>query len=351
MLLEWRYRAADTGAKGRLRQVVSAIRRLSGGAYARWQDLLDRNDVKGLVAFAASPDGLTFPASLVAALGRDLTAMGQFPACLTYLRAATDRYPRDPWLHVQLFQTCREIQPAAPHEALRHIAAACVLRPDSALFHLLLGASYSALRAYDLAVPAYHKSIALYPNSALAYQAMGIDLAKIQDEKGAIAAFKEVAVRLSGDQPRAILYHAMGLVALGHPAEAVREFVETLARFPSWADDPRLQLRYGAALAAMSCAGGKGSPPLSLAERHTYRKQALDLLVTELTSLAKLAASDQEFVHALLRQWLTDSDFESVRPPKTADLPPEQRKGWEDFWARVKSLRDSTGPSVRSESP
>jgi tetratricopeptide (TPR) repeat protein len=351
MLLEWWYRAADTGAKGRLKQVVSAIRRLSGGAYARWQDLLDRTDVKGLVAFAASPDGLTFRASLVVALSRDLTATGQFPACLTYLRAATDRYPRDPWLHLLLFQTCREIGPTASHEALRHIAAACVLRPDSAMFHLLLGACYSTLRAYDLAVPAYHRSIALYPNSALAYQALALDLAKVQDEKGAIAAFKEAAVRLSGDQPRAILYHAMGLVALGRPAEAVREYVHTFSRFPSWADDPRLQLRYGAAQAAMSCADGKGSPPVSLAERRTYRKQALDLLVTELTSLAKLAASDKPYVDALLRQWLNDSNFESIRPPKTAVLPPDERTGWEEFWARVKSLRDSTDPSVRSESP
>jgi tetratricopeptide (TPR) repeat protein len=304
-----------------------------------------------LVAFAASPDGLAFPASLVVALGRDLTAARQFPACLTYLRAATDRYPRDPWLRVHLFQTCREIQPPALLEALRHIAAACVLRPDSALFHLLLGACYSSLRAYDLAVPAYHKSIALYPDSALAYQAMGIDLAKNKDQEGAIAAFKEAALRLGQDQPRAIVYHAMGLVALGHPDEAVREFVDALGRFPAWANDPRLQLRYGAALAAMSCADGKGSPSLSPAERRTYRKQALDLLVTELTSLAKLAASDQEYVQIFLRQWLRDSDFESVRPPKIANLPPDERSGWEEFWARVKALMDSTKLSLRSESP
>src|SRR5262249_60676568 len=117
--------------------------------------------------------------------GRDLTAAQQCPACRTFLRAATDRYPRDPWLQLYLFQTCRQIEPAAPQEALRHIAAACVLRPDSAVFHLLLGACYSDLRAYDLAVPAYLKSIALYPDSPLAYQAMGIDLARHHDAQGA----------------------------------------------------------------------------------------------------------------------------------------------------------------------
>ena len=73
------------------------------------------------------------------------------------------------------------------------MAAACVLRPESALFHLQLGDCYSNLQAYDLAVQAYRKSIALYPNSAIAYEWMGLALAKKKDEKGAIAAFKESA--------------------------------------------------------------------------------------------------------------------------------------------------------------
>jgi tetratricopeptide (TPR) repeat protein len=225
-----------------------------------------------------------------------------------------------------------------------------VLRPDSALFHLQLGACYSTLRAYDLAVSAYLKSIALYPNSVIAYEWMGLALAKKKDEKGAIAAFKE-PLRLRPNDPWAILSFAKGLVALGRPAEAVRAIVDALGRFPSWADDPRLYLRYGAACAAMNCADGKGSPPVSLAERRTFRKQALDLLVADLTVLAKLAASDREFVHEDLRQWLADGDLESVRPPKTADLPPEERSGWEEFWARVKSLSDSTVSSEHSESP
>src|SRR5262249_54056268 len=41
----------------RLERVIRSARQLSGGAYARWQGLLDRRDVPGLVAFAASPDG------------------------------------------------------------------------------------------------------------------------------------------------------------------------------------------------------------------------------------------------------------------------------------------------------
>ena len=103
--------------------------------------------------------------------------------------------------------------------------------------------------------------------------------------------------------------------------------------------------------AAMNCADGKGSPPVSLAERQAYRKQALDLLAAELASPAKLAASDREFVDAVLREWLADNDLASVRPPKTADLPPEQRKGWEEFWAKVKSLIKATELAERFQSP
>jgi tetratricopeptide (TPR) repeat protein len=351
MLLEWRYHAADPGAKNRLGQIASAVRRLSGGAYSRWQDLLDRKDVAGLIAFAMSPDGLTFPPSLVGALGRDLSDTERFPACLTYLRAATDRYPQDAWLHYQLFYVAsHQSEPAEPREALRHIAAACVLRPDSALFHLRLSECYSALGAYDLAVAALRKSIALYPKSGLAYQYMGRALAKKKDEKGAMEAFQE-AFRLAPNEPLPIRSFATGLVALGRPVEAVRALLDALGRFPSQADDPRLYLRYNAACYAMNCADGKGSSPVPLAERQSFRKQALDLLAADLAALAKLAASDRVFVRQALRLWLKDGDLESVRPPRTADLPPKEREGWEELWARVKSLSDSTASSERSGSP
>ena len=57
-LLEWKFNAADARTKERLGQVVEAARRRSGRAYAHWQELLDRKDIAGLVAFATSPEGL-----------------------------------------------------------------------------------------------------------------------------------------------------------------------------------------------------------------------------------------------------------------------------------------------------
>jgi serine/threonine protein kinase/tetratricopeptide (TPR) repeat protein len=339
-LLEWQLHA-DASTKNRLGQVVGAARRFSGGAYERWQGLLDRKDVTGLVAFAKSPDALAFSPSLLGALGRDLSATQQFSAGLAYLRAASDRYPHDPWLHFDLSYACGAVEPPVPHEALRHMAAACALRPESALFHLQLGDCYATLQAYDLAVRAYLKSIALYPNSARAYEWMGLALAKKKDEQGAIAAFEESS-RLSPDKPRAIRSRALGLIAMGRPAEAVRTILDALGRFPDWADNPRLYLRYNAACAAMNCADGKGSSSISPAERQAFRKQALELLATDLAVLSKLAAPDRVFVRKALRTWLRDDDLESVRPPRTADLAPEERSRWEALWERVKSLNDST---------
>ena len=90
---------------------------------------------------------------------------------------------------------------------------------------------------------------------------------------------------------------------------------------------------------------------MSLAERQTFRKQALDLLAADLAVLVNLAASDRSFVHQTLRHWLADGDLVGGRNPKTADLLPEERNGWEELWARVKSLSDSTVSSERFESP
>jgi serine/threonine protein kinase/tetratricopeptide (TPR) repeat protein len=349
-LLEWQLHAADRPMKNRLGEVVGAARRFSGGAYAHWQDRLDRKDSTGLVAFANSPEGLALPASLAGALGRDLSTAQQSRARLEYLRAATDRYPNNPWLHFDLSYACRAIEPAEPQEALRHMSAACVLRPESALFHLQLGDCYSTLRAYDMAVTSYLKSISLYPHSGIAYESMGLALANKKDEKGAIAAFQE-SLRLGPNNPKTILSYALGLIALGRPAEALRTIVDALGRFPAWADNPRLYLRYNAACAAVICADGKGSPAASPSEQQAFRQQALDMLAADLAVLSKLAATDREFVHKALRHWLADGDLKCVRPPMTADLPLDERNKWDGFWASVNSLSTSTGAKGAPASP
>jgi serine/threonine protein kinase len=156
--------AADPVVKDRLVQVIRTARILSGGAYARWQELLDRKDVPGLVAFAASPDGLSFRSTLVAGIGRDLRSAKEYSACRTFLRAAVDRYPHDVWLQSDLILACQSIQPPDWPEALRHASAASVQWPDIGVFHLHIAECYFRLGSYDQADVAFQKSIALCPH-------------------------------------------------------------------------------------------------------------------------------------------------------------------------------------------
>jgi len=219
LLLEWHFhlgdvavalpkdpKRSDPGApvdRAPLARVIRSARQLCGGAYARWQELQDSNDVPGLVAFAASPDGLSFRSTLVGALGRDLRRTGQHEACRGFLRAAVDRYPYDVWLHYDLFQACLTVRPPDHGEALRHISAACALRPGSAPFQVHLGWVYQMLGSREQAIAAYHKAIALSPDYQVAYQSLAPALEFKKDWNGVIAARREL-VRLSAGGESAV---------------------------------------------------------------------------------------------------------------------------------------------------
>jgi serine/threonine protein kinase len=185
----------DPDVLDRLGRVIRAGRRLCGGAYARWQDLLDRGDVPGLVAFAASPDGQAFRAPLLIAVARDLTRVGELAGCRTYLRTAVDRYPHDVWLQHDLFINCTSSKPLDWAEGLRHVSAASVQWPDSGLFYINIGVCYSNLGAYDQAVATYQKAISLYANPGVPYYYLARALRRNKDLDGSVAALRE-AVRL-----------------------------------------------------------------------------------------------------------------------------------------------------------
>jgi serine/threonine protein kinase/tetratricopeptide (TPR) repeat protein len=339
-------------------RVIRSARQLCGGAYARWQDLLDRNDVPGLVAFAASPDALTFRSTLVAALGDDLRQAAQYPASRTFLRAAVDRYPHDNGLQFDLWRVCMVAEPPDYAEALRHISAACVLRPDSAHLYRCLGATYAGLGSYDHAAAAYRKSLALFPASAATYGEMGEALLKKQDWEGAITAYRE-AIRLAPDDPWVQVGLGGARMAVGRHAEGLELMLAALRQHPHWAEEPQRLLRYRAARALLSCAGGKGAVPLPPAERPAYRQQALGLLTADLTAMRKLAATDGALVHQMMEVWLGDEnlwgyggslwadDLAPVRGPAALGLlPPDERATWEQLWADVRDLRDRTAPET-----
>jgi hypothetical protein len=97
----------------------------------------------------------------------------------------------------------------------------------------------------------------------------------------------------------------------------------------------------------MSWANDKGphSPPP--AERPAYRKQALDLLAAQLAEIRTLGDADRQFVHQMMRSWLGQFEFASVRDPAAvAQLPPDERDAWNKLWAEVRDLRDRTAPDT-----
>jgi tetratricopeptide (TPR) repeat protein len=179
----------------RLGQVTRLVRQKCGGAYARWQELLDRKDVPGLVAFAASPEALSFQPPQINGLFRDLRDAKQFAACRTLLRAAIERRPHYEWMHFDLAGICLKLDPPEYAEALRHTSAATVLRPESAAFQLQLGDCYAGLGSYDQAIAAYRKAIELGHGAVVGYVHIARALEKRKDWDGAAAAVQN-AIRL-----------------------------------------------------------------------------------------------------------------------------------------------------------
>ena len=330
-------------ASKRLGEVIRAACQLCGGAYAKWQDLHDRNDVPGLVAFAASADGgLKFRSTLASALGRDLVRVKQHAACRTFLREAIERYPHDVWLHYDLYRVCQTMRPQANAEALRHISAASVQRPRCALFHFHVGGCYYALGSYDQAVAAQRRAIKLGSDSYFAHVALGFSLLATKDWDGAAAELR-TAIPLLPSDVRAHTGLIMALTSADRHTEALEATLAAFRQRPHWAEDPRSHFRYDAACSAANCADGKGVNPPPPAEGPAYRKQALDFLTAELAAMRKLAATDRAFVYRMMQHWLVDTDLVSVREPAAVErLPPKERDAWKKLWADVRDLRDRT---------
>jgi serine/threonine protein kinase/tetratricopeptide (TPR) repeat protein len=394
LLLEWHMQAsrasdlneaartpfASPMVRERLEQTIRATRQIAGGSYARWQDLLDRHDIPGLVAFTASVDGLQFRPCLVRELGRDLTRAVQLGALRDFLRAATDRYPHDIWLHQDLAIACWRVTPPAYDEAIRHISVALAQRPAVWGFHWTLGYCYAHLGSYDLAIAEYRCEMALAPKHSSAYVAIGDLLAQKKDINGALAAYRD-ALRVGPRQgwsaslkmarmlskagrhaeasaayregldhlspgPNGKTVFAEGLAADGIPALALEVMLTAIRENPNSFENPRSHLRYNAACLAMNCADGMGTDPVPPEKRPGLRKQALDFLTADLSSLRKLADKDKKFVHENMQHWLNDDDLKSVREAKSPDrLTQEERDAWKKLWGEVRKLLEETAPA------
>jgi tetratricopeptide (TPR) repeat protein len=330
--------------KDRLEQVIRLASQKSGGINARCQQLHDANDVPAMVAFAASPDGLSLGRRDIGAIFLDLRDAKEFAACRTLLRAAVERYPHDEWLHFDLAGICLKMDPPAYAEALRHASAATLLQPDSAAFRLWLGDCYAGLGEYPQALAAYRKAIELGHGAVVGYLHIGDALAKQKDWDGAVAAMRE-AIRLQPRDAQAYSKLALILRDAGRYAEGLKAMTDAIQEQPELAWDPRTYLRYNAACLVMNYADGLAGIAPTEDERLAYRKQALDLLTTDLAAVRELAAKDAGEAHRFMDDWLADKDLASVRDPTALErLPSDERDAWNSLWTAVRALGDQTAP-------
>jgi serine/threonine-protein kinase len=326
----------------RLGHVVRLVREKSGGAYARWQKLLDSRDVPGLVAFAGSPEVQSFPPVLINGLFRHLRDARQFAACKALLQAAVDRCPQNDWMRFDLGGICLEMNPPAYAEALHHSSAAVLLRPNSAVFRLRLGDCYTGLGSYPEAVACYRKSIELGHGAVIGHLQLGKALAKQKDWDGAVTAVRD-AIRQQPKFGPAYSNLAVILQDAGRCAEGLKAMTDAIREHPDLAAEPRNYLRYNAGCLAMNCADGLGINAPPEAERPAYRSQALDLLTVELAAVRELAAKDRAAAHKMMQVWLADKDLASVRDPLTVGrLPSGERDTWNKFWSEVRELDEKT---------
>lgn len=209
---------------GKLSDVVRSVRQQLGGPYARWQELLERKDVPGLVAFAGTPEAVSFRAGVINALGRDLAIAGQHKAWRDLLRAGARRYPHDVWLHFDLFLASGYLGPSARAEALVHAGATVLLRPESPQTFWNLADAYGNLGEYERALDVCREAVRRFPKDYYTHRGLMEMLERSGDSKGAIAA-AWIALPLEPTAER-YLRLAKKLLERGLPAEAARAFRE-----------------------------------------------------------------------------------------------------------------------------
>jgi tetratricopeptide (TPR) repeat protein len=180
--------------------VLQVSRRRAGGVLTVWQNLRDRNDVPGLVAFAASADALDLGPEQICQLGQDLATAKQHAPRLALLRRSVERYPMHVWSRYDLMLTCQAQSPPLNSEALQHAAALTALRPDSARFQCDLGQCLNSVGAREPAEAVLRRAIALGPKYAQSYIALGILLRNTGDLNGAIDCFKELIHQVPQNQ-------------------------------------------------------------------------------------------------------------------------------------------------------
>jgi hypothetical protein len=129
-------------------------------------------------------------------------------------------------------------------------------------------------------------------------------------------------------------------------AGAARLFAFAFSASPSLAEDARSDDRYNAACCAALAArsSGEGAAEFDDEQRATWRRQARDWLLAELSAresrLDSGAASDRVELLSSLTHWTEDPDLASLRDePATVGLSESEREECRTLWRAVESLK------------
>jgi serine/threonine-protein kinase len=153
-----------------------------------FRDALRAGQPGALRALVDRPDAAGQPAATLLALATALLDFHDVDAALKVYRLAVTRYPADFWLNHELGMTIYRHRNPKDDEALRYVAAAVTLRPQSPGARLNLGLLLMQRGSWRLAAAEYQAAAGLKPDYAEAHHGHGAALARLGQYDAAASA-------------------------------------------------------------------------------------------------------------------------------------------------------------------
>jgi tetratricopeptide (TPR) repeat protein len=151
---------ADSGR--RASRLVAAAQRLDPDEWrGRLRAATAARDRQPLVALAAEEQAKDQPAAALAHLGVALWRLGARQEAVAALRAAHRRYPGDFWVN---FQLAEALEQSSSGDAVAFATAALALRPQSAGAYTALGRALIVVVRSDAAIAAFRQALRLRPD-------------------------------------------------------------------------------------------------------------------------------------------------------------------------------------------
>jgi serine/threonine protein kinase/tetratricopeptide (TPR) repeat protein len=258
----------------------------------RLRSAIAGGDEATLLGLAGEKEALEQPPTTVTLLARALVRRKQLPAAIEFLRQAQWKRPNDFWTNIELATCLRTMRPPATQDAIGFRRVAVALRPDSALAYNHLGVALSADGQNAEAVKAYRQAIFLNPADILA-RANVISL--LIDDKRAEAEieFTEL-MQLKPRNHREFNSVGKVLLQFGKIAEAEAAFREAIRLAPEYSE---AQILLGITLQVQ-----KRYPEAEVVNRHATRLDPEAFVAHHGLSIVLLAQKKYAEAEAPLRE-------------------------------------------------